>query len=406
MTWWSSADSTAKRALIAGALGWALDSFDINLYALVLPSLMHALSLDQTTSGLLQSMMLLAGAAGGIGFGLLADRWGRTRALMLSVLLYSIFTAACGFAQTAAQLAVFRILLGIGMGGEWASGAALVAETWPDEHRGKALGFMQSFWAIGFLLAAVVNYLVQDVLHLDWRAVFFAGVLPALFTLWIRRGVEEPERWRRARASGPPATLRQAIGGSRTGITTALALMNACTLFGYWGFNTWVPSFLRAPAESGGMGLSNAMMSGFVIASNIGMWFGYVTFGFVSDRVGRKRTYLVYLIVAAILVLAYTSTHTPIVLFALGPVTSFFATGYFSGFGAVTAEIYPTSVRATAQGFTYNIGRVASAFAPAIAGSVARSYGYAAALAIAAAAFLAAAAFWMFIPETRGRKIE
>src|SRR6478672_4880214 len=150
-----------------------LDSFDINLYALVLPTLMVSLHLDQTTSGSLQSMMLLSAAAGGLAFGVFADRFGRTRALMLSVLIYSIFTAACGFAQSAAQLAVFRILLGLGMGGEWASGAALVSETWPDRHRGKALGFMQSFWALGFILAAIVNWLVQDVFGLDWRAVFF-----------------------------------------------------------------------------------------------------------------------------------------------------------------------------------------------------------------------------------------
>ena len=406
MKWWRDADRTAKRALFAGGLGWMLDSFDINLYALVLPSMMKVLSLDQTTAGSLQSMMLLAAAVGGIAFGVLADRLGRVRALMLSVLLYSIFTAACGLAQNAVQLAVFRILLGLGMGGEWASGAALVSETWPDEHRGKALGLMQSSWAIGFVLAAIVNWLVQDVFGLDWRAVFFVGVLPALFTLWVRRGVEEPEMWRRTRATTKPVSLRKALGGPMLGLTTALALMNACTLFGYWGFNTWVPSFLRAPASSGGPGLSNAMMSGFVVVNNIGMWFGYVSFGMVSDVWGRKRSYLTYLALAAVFVLAYTSTSNRWVLLALGPITAFFATGFFSGFGAVTAEIYPTAVRATAQGFTYNIGRVASAFAPAIAGSVARSHGYPAALAIAAAAFVAAMFFWIFIPETKGRKIQ
>ena len=265
---------------------------------------------------------------------------------------------------------------------------------------------MQSFWAVGFMLAALVNWLVQDVLGLDWRAVFFAGVLPALFTLWVRRSVQEPERWKRARAAQAPASIRAAIGGPRLGVTAALSLMNACTLFGYWAFNTWVPSFLRAPAVEGGVGLSNATMSAFVIVNNIGMWLGYVTFGHISDAIGRKRTYIGYLLLAAVFVLAYTSTQAPLVLLALGPVTSFFATGHFSGFGVVTAEIYPTAVRATAQGFTYNIGRVASAFAPALAGSVAHNYGYPAALAIAAAAFAAATLFWFFIPETRGTRLD
>jgi len=406
MNWWREADRSAKRALIAASLGWTLDSFDVSLYALVLPSLMVSLSIDQTTAGSLQSVMLVAAAAGGLGFGVLADRWGRTRALMLSVLLYSIFTAACGLVQTAAELAVFRVLLGLGMGGEWASGAALVSETWPDEHRGKALGVMQSSWAVGLVLAALVNWLVQDVLGRDWRTVFFVGVLPALFTLWVQRRVEEPARWRHARASGVSVSIRQAIGGRMLGITAALSLMNACTLFGYWGFNTWVPSFLHAPATSGGIGLSNAKMSAFVVVNNVGMWLGYVTFGLVSDVVGRKRSYVGYLIVAAVLVLVYTSTRSPLVLLALGPVTTFFATGYFSGFGAVTAELYPTAVRATAQGFTYNIGRLVSAFAPALAGSIARTHGYPAALSLASAAFVVATFFWFFIPETHGRPIQ
>ncbi|HUL71574.1 MAG TPA: MFS transporter [Vicinamibacterales bacterium] len=406
MNWWREADPSAKRALIAGGLGWMLDSFDVSLYALVLPALMQSLSLDQTTAGSMQSVMLVAAAVGGLVFGVLADRWGRTRALMLSVLLYSIFTAACGLAQTAAELAVFRILLGLGMGGEWASGAALVSETWPDEHRGKALGLMQSSWALGLILAAIANWIVQDVFGWDWRAVFFIGVLPALFTLWVQRRVEEPACWHKARSSGAPVSIRQAIGGPMLGITAALSLMNACTLFGYWGFNTWVPSFLRAPAETGGVGLSNAMMNGFIIVNNIGMWLGYVTFGLIADAVGRKRSYVSYLLIASALVLAYTSTRSPAVLLALGPVTAFFATGYFGGFGAVTAEIYPTAVRATAQGFTYNIGRIVSAFAPTLAGTIARTHGYPAALSLASAAFIAAAMFWFFIPETKGRRIQ
>ena len=191
--WWREGTPEGRRALIAAALGWMLDSFDVMLYALVLASLMPALGLSKETAGLLGSVTLLAAAAGGVVFGVVADRFGRTRALMASVLIYSVFTAACGFAQTAAQLAVFRVLLGIGMGGEWASGAALVSETWPDEHRGKALGFMQSAWAIGYAAAALVTMLVLP--RWGWRAVFFVGVLPAFFTLWVRARVEEPAIW-------------------------------------------------------------------------------------------------------------------------------------------------------------------------------------------------------------------
>jgi MFS family permease len=403
-TWYREADSTARRALIAASLGWMLDSFDVNLYALVLPKLMTGLGIDRTTAGTLQSFTLLAAAAGGLTFGLLADRWGRTRALMASVLLYSVFTAACGFANSAFQLAVFRICLGIGMGGEWASGAALVSETWPDRHRGKALAFMQSSWAIGFAVAALVSYLVQSVLGLDWRSVFFVGVIPALLTLWIRRGVEEPAVWKRARAARTRTSLA-GLAGARLRFTIALALMNSCTLFAYWGFNTWVPTYLSAPKSAGGLNLSASTMTVLLVVNQVGTWLGYVTFGFVADAIGRRRTYVTYLWLAAALVWAYASVDSTFALLALGPLTSFFATGHFSGFGAVTAELYPTDIRATAQGVTYNFGRIVSAYAPRLVGSVAQVHGYPAALSISAGAFLIASLFWIFIPETKGERI-
>ena len=402
---WRRADRTARRALLAASLGWMLDAFDVMLYALVLLSVAADLDLSGRVAGGLQSLTLLASAAGGFLFGIVADRWGRVRALMLSVLIYSVFTAACGFAQTALQLAVFRVFLGIGMGGEWASGAALVSETWRDEDRGKAMGLMQSSWAVGYALAALVAWVVQDVFGFGWRAVFFAGVAPALFAWWVRRSIEEPEMWRAAKAAPPTASMRDVLSGPMLRVTLAVTLMNASTMFAWWGFNTWVPSYLRESVDVGGVGLTSSQMSFFVIAMQVGMWFGYVTFGFVSDAIGRKRTYVGYLLLAAVFVLAYTSTRSPALLLALGPITAFFATGYFSGFGAVTAELYPTAVRATAQGLTYNIGRVASAIAPYVVGGLTATQGYGAALSIASAAFVIAAAFWMFIPETRGRAI-
>ncbi len=404
--WWIDANPVARKSLIAASLGWMLDAFDVMLYALVLLAVRNDLGIDSATAGSLQSLTLLASAVGGLAFGVLADKWGRTRALMLSVLMYSIFTAACGFAQTVAQLAVFRIFLGFGMGGEWASGAALVSETWTERDRGKALGFMQSSWAIGYALAAVVNWLVQDVAGLGWRAVFFVGVLPAVYALWVRRSVEEPAMWTAEKAKPSRVSLRDAMGGRMLRITVAVTLMNACTMFAWWGLNSWIPSYLRATPDTGGIGLSNASMNWFVIVMQVGMWFGYVTFGYVSDSVGRRKTYVGYLLAATALVLAYAYTSTPWVLLALGPVVAFFGTGYFSGFGAVSAELYPTAVRATAQGITYNVGRVASAIAPWMVGSVAQTNGYPAALSITAVAYLLAAGFWLVIPETKGRAIQ
>ena len=399
--WWRDGTPAGRRALIAAGLGWMLDSFDVMLYALTLAAVMPALGLSKETAGLLGSITLLAAAGGGIVFGVIADRFGRTRALMASVLIYSVFTAACGLAQTAAQLAVFRVLLGIGMGGEWASGAALVSETWPDEHRGKALGLMQSAWAIGYAAAALVTMLVLP--RWGWRAVFFIGVLPAFLTLWVRARVEEPRLWREAaRRRGSLSAIFKP--GLRE-FTIPLTIMNAFTLFGWWGFNLWLPGYLSLPESSGGRGFSSTTMSAFVIAMQAGMWLGYVTFGFISDRVGRKRTYVTYTSTAAVLILVYISVSSPLILLLLGPLVAFFATGYFSGFGAVTAEVYPTEIRASAQGFTYNMGRVTSALAPFVVGSLAQNNGFQAALSLTSAAFLLAAVTWIWIPETRGRAL-
>jgi MFS family permease len=382
-----------------------LDSFDVMLYALVVQGVMADLSIDAGMGGQLQSYTLFASAAGGLMFGVIADRFGRTRALILSVLMYSIFTAACGFARTAAELAVFRVFLGIGMGGEWASGAALVSETWPDRHRGKALAFVQSSWAIGYGLAVIVDFVVRSVLGFNWRVVFFVGVVPALFALWVRRKVEEPELWQQARRERHSRSLRPMFGGRMLVVTVALTLMNAGTMFAWWGFNTWVPSYLTAAREAGGVGLSEGIKASLILSSQVGMWFGYVTFGYVADAVGRRRTYVGYLLLAALFVWAYTSTTNALVLLAIGPFTAFFATGHFSGFGAVSAELYPTSIRATAQGLTYNIGRVASAVAPWLVGGLADTAGYGSALSVTALAYLVSASFWLVIPETRGRTI-
>jgi len=404
--WWHAADERAHRAFVAAALGWMLDAFDVMLYSIVLAALINdpQLHLSLPMAGTLNSVTLLAAAAGGIFFGLFSDRYGRTRALMASVLLYSIFTAACGLAQSALQLAVFRIFLGLGMGGEWASGAALVSETFPAEHRGKALGFMQSAWAIGYGAAGLANLLILPVW--GWRGVFFIGVLPAFLTVWVRRGVEEPEIWRTRTNGGHAAGgLADLFTAGRAPTTTAVTLMNACSLFGWWGLNSWVPAYLRLAPAQGGVGLASSTMSLFVIAMQVGMWFGYVTFGFVADAIGRRRAYVAYILIASVLLPIYGVIKSPPLLLVLGPFVAFFGTGYFSGFGALTAELYPTAIRGTAQGFTYNLGRVASAAAPYTVGKLAATQGFGPAFAVTGAVFLLAAVMWTWIPETRGREL-
>jgi len=404
--WWKDAHPDARHALVAAAFGWMLDSFDVMLYAMVLAALISDLGLAKATAGLLGSLTLVASAVGGLIFGVVADRFGRRKALMASILIYSVFTAACGFATGVVMLAVFRIFLGLGMGGEWASGASLVSETWPAAHRGKALGIVQSSWAVGYAAAAAVSALVLPVW--GWRGVFFVGVIPAFFTLWIQRRVKEPEIWKNLRVSSEHARLDfgEIFGKKRLRLTLFVTLMNACTMFAWWGFNLWLPAYLSMPSDQGGIGLSPRTMSGLVIFMQAGMWLGYITFGFISDRFGRKRSYVGYLVAAAFFMLLYSRTREPAVLLVLGPFVAFFGTGYFTGFGALTAEIYPTAVRATAQGLTYNTGRIVSAAAPFVVGSLAQTKGFGFSFILIAAAFLAAAFFWAGIPETRGNALE
>jgi MFS family permease len=289
----AQATAAQRRTLVAAALGWMLDAFDAMLYALVLAHVMRDLGMSKGTAGFLNSLTLLASGIGGVAFGFIADRLGRKRALMLSILTYSICSFASGLATSVLMLAVFRFMLGLGMGGEWNTGATLVAETWPTELRAKAISIVQSSWAIGYALAALA---VGIVLHYaDWRTAFFVGVLPALVVLWIRRGVPESEMWQerqRARektAHGFSAGIILQTGFSglfRTPFakpTLALLFMNFFGMFGWWGLFTWIPPYLSLPVEQGGRGFGIMGTTTLLVVLNlVGMFPGYASFGWVE----------------------------------------------------------------------------------------------------------------------------
>ena len=413
-----TASPRERRALAASTLGWMLDGMDITLYAMVLAELMRELDLSKGQAGLLASLTLVASAVGGILFGYVADRLGRRFALMASIVVYSIFTAACGLSHGLLELAIFRCLLGLGMGGEWGSGAALVAETWRPEHRAKALGIMQSGYAIGYALAALINWLVLP--RFGWRAVFFAGLLPALLTLWIQRRVEESPLWL-AKKSGlgngkdrtldpesriPSAAKASLLSKEHLPNVLITLLMNSAALFGWWGLFTWIPPYLALPAAQGGKGLSVAASSLWIVVMQVGMWIGYVSFGFISDSLGRKRTYAGYLLLAAVLVPFYAGAGSPAILLVLGPLLAFFGTGHFTGFGIITSELFPTSFRGLAMGLTYNFGRAISAAAPWAIGILAAQFGFGSAFWLSAAAFLVAGILSLALPETLARALE
>ncbi|HET6176304.1 MAG TPA: MFS transporter [Candidatus Sulfotelmatobacter sp.] len=407
-----------RRTLLAAAMGWALDAFDAMLYSLVLARLMRDLGMSKTAAGSLGTLTLLASGLGGVLFGFLADRIGRKQALMASILTYSVCSFASGLATSIFMLAAARFVLGLGMGGEWNTGATLVAESWPNEFRAKAISIVQSSWALGFAAAALVAGPVAR--YYGWRAVFFVGILPAVITLWIQRRVPESEMWR-DQESGRDRGVISATGGDVTSYvstmvifrapyvrhTFALLLFNFFGMFAWWGLFTWLPPYLSLPVEQGGRGFGVMGMTTLLVVLNLfGMFPGYASFGWVADHLGRKRAFLVYTLVAACLIPLYAAARSPVVLLVLGTLVAFFGTGIFSGSGIIGSEIFPTSVRARALGFTYNGARTMSSLAPLVIGRVGQAKGLSWAFYLCAAGYLLAALMTTQLPETKGKKFE
>jgi MFS family permease len=396
---WSATTLAQRRTLLAAALGWMLDAFDVMLYSIVLATLMREFGMSKSTAGLLNTFTLIASAIGSVAFGVLADRFGRRRMLSQSILVYSIFTFACGFSTTITMLAIFRFLLGLGMGGEWNSGATLVAETWPSAWRGRALGIVQSSWAIGYALAALVAGVLLR--HANWRWVFFVGVLPALVTLWIQKDVPEPELWRQHRKETAPPTT--AMWRNVRSSLLALLSMNTFGMFAWWGLFTWIPAYLALPIAKGGRNFSTLDFTTFLTILNLcGMLPGYLLFGVFADRFGRKRTLIAYLALAAASVPVFAFATQPAAILLAGSVSAFFGTGFFTGSGILGSELFPTAIRATALGISYNAARGLSAFAPLIIGAIGERHGLPWGFGACGVAFAAAALCALLVPETHG----
>jgi MFS family permease len=384
-----------------------LDAMDVMLYAFALSHIRAEFGLTAAEAGALASLTLLASAVGGIGFGVLADRYGRSRMLRVAILTYSTCTALTATATSPWTLALWRALVGLGLGGEWSAGSVLVAETWPAAHRGKAIGIMQSGWAVGYILAAILAALVLPTY--GWRPLFVIGIAPALLVFWIRRHVPEPEVWRARTASAGSALsgLSRALRPPflrRVLVATSIA---TCLLFAYWGLFTWVPSFLAAPVSEGGAGLGVVRSTGWVVPMQIGALAGYLSFGFLSDRFGRRPVFLWFVLSSALLVPLYgAAAREAAVLLLLSPLLGFFGHGYFSVFGAMLAELFPTAMRGAAQGFCYNAGRGVSALAPYSIGAVADRFGLGTGLGFTSVFYLVGGALIFLLPETRGRALE
>jgi MFS family permease len=413
--WYRTITADQWRVLAAAKVGWMLDAMDFMLYAMALGQLRAYFELDDAAAGFLGTVTLVMSGAGGLVFGYVADRFGRTRALMGTIAIFSLASLGASTSQSVLQLLFWRAVLGIGMGGEWASGAVLVSETWPPQHRNKAISIMQSGWAIGYVAAALLAAAILSRPSLGnegWRWLFVAGVAPALFAIWIRRNVPESPVWSaraRPKRDEAPNPFRVIFGPKLLGRTLRIIALGGAVQFAYWGLFFWLPPFLSRPVEEGGAGMGVVGSLQWIVLMQVGAYLGYLTFGFIADRLGRRRTFVLFMVCAAAIVPVYGQmARSPMVLLVLSPLLGYFGHGYFSLFGSLVAELFPTAVRATGQGTSYNVGRMAGAIAPFTIGAAAAlpGIGLGLALAITSAFFLAAALLVFTLPDRSGEALE
>jgi MFS family permease len=391
----------AWRALIAAQLGWMLDATDFLLFNFALLFIQKEFGLSKQEVSLPIVAALIASAIGGITFGRIADRLGRVRAMTISILLYSVATAGMATAQNLWQLVAWRVLVGFGMGGEWSCGSVLVAETWPAKHRAKAMGIMQSGWAIGAMIAAALSGLVLE--RFGWRVLFLFGAAPALLAFIVRRTVDEPAVWREQRE---PSRWTEMFGPQYRRRVILATLVASSVLVAFWGVTSWLPAFLGTPVSEGGAGLTMTKSSLWLIVLQLGAFLGYISFGWIADRIGRRPAFTLFMIAAtAVVPLFAFGARSAYTLLIIGPLVGYFAHGYFSMFGAMLAELFPTRIRASAQGFCYNAGRLASAAAPYAIGAAATKYGLGFSIAADALFFALGAVLIWLLPETKGTEL-
>lgn len=381
--WWFTTMNRRERRTFWGCFaGWGLDALDVQFFSLVVPTLLSVSFLhSKSEAGLIATVTLVCSAIGGWLAGALADRIGRVRMLQITVAWFALFTLLCGFAQSPWQLGLFRALMGFGFGGEWAVGAVLIAETIRARYRGRAVGTVQSAWAIGWAGAVGVFVLVAAFTpdELTWRLVFVVGVLPAVLVFFLRRFVPEPEIAAQATTERPP--LRDALAIFGPGLwrrTLLCALLATGAQGGYYALTTWLPQFL-----SERRGLALFALGGTLAIVIAGAFAGYLTGAWLADRIGRRRTLILMAVCAFVIVIPFVMIDFSVVLFdSLAFPLGFVSSAYFSAIGPLFSEQFPTAVRGSGQGFTYNFGRGVGAAFPAMVGLLADKIGISVAIAV------------------------
>ncbi len=407
LAWLRDLNSRERRTMTACWGGWTLDGFDGQLYSYVVPTVMVLWGISAGKAGTIGTVTLLTSSLGGWMAGVLADRFGRVRVLQFAILWYSVFTFLCGFAQNFEQLFVLRALHGLGFGGEWAAGAVLIGEVIRDKYRGRGVGLVQTGAAIGPGAAALVYAGLYAVLpeSVAWRALFFVGILPAIFVFWIRRQIDESAafRERRSERKGVGAGRRlSAFRGPYLWITIKVSLMVTGAQGGVWAVQFWMLTYLRTVRH-----LSASYAGLYVAVQMVGALIGFLLGAYLSDAIGRKWTFMLSAIATAIMVLVYMFVPMgDTALLFLGIPLSIAILMKFSPMGPFMTELYPTEVRGTGQGFCYNAGRAIGSFFPTIIGFAAQRIPLGDAIAIfCTLASLLMIGMLLILPETRGRSL-
>ena len=416
---WRELSGYQYLVLVAAWLGWVFDSMDATIYTLVMtPALKELLGAQGTTQnigwygGIIFSVFLVGWALGGVLFGMAADYLGRAKTLMITILIYALFTGAAAFSHSWWELAIYRFITALGIGGEWAAGATLLAEVWPESMRVKGAGLLQSAWGAGYFLGAGVYVLLAGQ---SWRVMFFLGLVPAVVAVLIRRRVKEPEKWTETVASerARPSrrlTLAELFGPGTRRDTVVGSLLAFAAVFGLWGAANWTPALVRELVQPRGLEADAVarLVSYAVMMLNVGAIVGYLVFPSVAEHLGRRGAFFLFLSGSAVgLPLTFWVPKSYSAVLLLLPVLGFFNNGVFSGFPIYLPELFPTRMRATGAGFCFNFGRVLAASGPFLTGYlVARLGSYAHAASSVALIYLLGIGVVWFARETKGQRIE
>ena len=379
-----------------------MDSFDLLMLAFMLPMISSGLGLSPVQGSSLVTATLCGSVIGGILFGILSDRFGRVRVLTWTILLFAAFTGLCSLAQGYWDLLAYRVVAGLGLGGEFGIGMTLVAETWPARYRARAASYVGLGWQLGAIIAALTVPVLVPLI--GWRGMFAVGMIPCLLSFFIRRSTNEPMLFVSAQSADSwVSSLSLLVKDWRTvKITFALLVMCAVQNFGYYGLMIWLPNHLSAD-----FGYSLTKSASWTVVTILGMCTGIFVFGQLADRIGRRPAFCLFQAGAAIMVVVYAHLASPMELLVGGAVMGLFVNGMVGGYGALMAELYPTRARATAQNVLFNLGRGVGGFGPLVIGALNTGYSFALAMALLSAIYLVDLIVTVtLVPETKGIALE